>query len=327
MLPKIFSNIIIPCFIWVLISLLNFISSLYSGIDISKIDLSRLKRKKHKKVRRIIYIIRNNYLLFVGTSFFSAFLNLGLSKITFEKINLNFQEELIFIFFFIFSTEIFVRYLAELNFSKKLVLNSFFLNVTFFFTWTISSLLSWLIKEKKLSSYRETDLIRLINNLEAENVLEASEVKLVHSALNFDEKEVSSCFKPRKKIIFLSLKMNFKEVLQIYFKYHFTRYPVLSEENKLEGIFNFKLLTLKVKDLFWKQKKDYYWQTFINKKIIYLPLNTKLSKAFEILQSSRSHFAFVLDNKNKLVGIITLEDILETLVGDIKDESEISKIS
>src|SRR4051794_29222690 len=61
---------------------LNFISSLYSDIDISKIDLSRTSRKK-KKIKMIIYIIKNNYLLFVGTSILSLILNIIVSKTLF----------------------------------------------------------------------------------------------------------------------------------------------------------------------------------------------------------------------------------------------------
>ena len=61
---------------------LNFISTLYSDIDISKIDLSRVSRRK-KKVKTIIYIIKNNYFLFVGTSVLSVIFNVFISRIIF----------------------------------------------------------------------------------------------------------------------------------------------------------------------------------------------------------------------------------------------------
>ena len=88
-----------------------------------------------------------------------------------------------------------------------------------------------------------------MGNLEAENVLEAQEVRLLQAAFNFDEETVEKHFKLRKKVILLSTDMTFKEILQIYYKYHYTRYPVLSEERKLAGILNFKTLNLEMKTI------------------------------------------------------------------------------
>jgi len=87
-----------------------------------------------------------------------------------------------------------------------------------------------------------------MNNLEAENILEPQEAGLLRAAFNFDEETIERHFKPRRKVIFLSTEMNFKEIQQIYFKYHYTRYPVLSKERKLVGILNFKTLSLKMKN-------------------------------------------------------------------------------
>lgn len=105
----------------------------------------------------------------------------------------------------------------------------------------------WIIKEKKLSPYREQDLIRLMSNLEAEKILEPQEARLLRAAFNFDEETIEKHFKPRRRTIFLSTKMTFKEIQQIYHKYRYTRYPVLSEEQKLVGILNFKTLDLEMK--------------------------------------------------------------------------------
>ncbi|CAJ0641746.1 13046_t:CDS:2 [Entrophospora sp. SA101] len=177
---------------------------------------------------------------------------------------LNKYVEIFLIFLFVIITELLVRYFAEREFAKKRTL------------------------KKKLSPYREQDLIRLVGNLEAENVLEAQEVRLLRAAFNFDEETVEKHFKLRKKVILLSTDMTFKEILQIYYKYHYTRYPVLSEERKL------------------------------------VDLNTKLNTAFETCQKSCQHLAIVVDKQKKFIGIITLEDILESLVGKIEDENEVS---
>lgn len=74
--------IILALSLLIIAGFFNFISSLYSEIDISKVDLSRISRKK-KKIKKLIYIIKNNYFLFVGTSIISVIFNVFISRIIF----------------------------------------------------------------------------------------------------------------------------------------------------------------------------------------------------------------------------------------------------
>ena len=87
-----------------------------------------------------------------------------------------------------------------------------------------------------------------MSNLEAEMLLEPQEARLLKAAFNFDEITIGKHFRPLKKTIFLSAEMNFKEIQKVYFKYRYTRYPVISKERKLVGILNFKTLSLEMKD-------------------------------------------------------------------------------
>src|SRR3954467_5658558 len=80
---SIIASLIIVSFFLFFAGFLNFVSSLYSDIDISKIDLSKVSRKK-KKIKKIIYIIKNNSFLFVGTSVLSVVLNVVISRIIFS---------------------------------------------------------------------------------------------------------------------------------------------------------------------------------------------------------------------------------------------------
>ena len=232
----------------------------------------------------------------------------------------NLVYEIIIAFFLAFVLEIFIRFLADKEVVKRQVTNYLFLDPAHFITYLMRQMLKWLIKPKKSFFYKEVDLIRLMSNLEAENLLEPQEARLLKAAFNFDEEPISKYFKPRKKTILLSAEMNFKEVQNVYFKYRYTRYPVLSEAKKgsnLIGIFNFKTFGLKAKD------KNHHWLEFVNKKINYLDVDTKLSKAFEICQATGQHLAIVVSKKGQFIGIVALEDILETLVGQIKDENEV----
>jgi hypothetical protein len=128
--------IVIASFLLIIAGFFNFISSLYSDIDISKIDLSRVSRRK-KKIKRLIYIIKNNYFLFIGTSVLSVIFSVLISRIIFEKLgagvdftstNLGgYAAEILAILFLVFFTEILVRYLAEREFAKRRMFNPFLL--------------------------------------------------------------------------------------------------------------------------------------------------------------------------------------------------------
>jgi CBS domain containing-hemolysin-like protein len=306
---------------------LSFVSALYTAIDISKIDLSRINRKK-KRIKKFIFVAKNSYFLFVGVCFMSVIMQVVLSSLILDTFRKYFEwksgsafYEIIAAFFLALVLEIFVRFLADKEISRKQVTNPLFLAPAYFVTYLMKKILKWLIKPKKSFFYKEEDLIRLMGNLEAENLLEPQEARLLKAAFNFDEETAGKHFKPRKKTIFLSAEMNFKEVKDIYLKYRYTRYPVLSKVEKkgsnLIGIFSFKKFNLKAKN------SDFHWLEFVNRNINYLNVDTKLSKAFEIYQETGQHLSVIVDKKGKMIGIITLKDILEPLVGRIRDENDL----
>lgn len=305
---------------------LNLLSSLYSNVDISRLDLSRNSRQK-SKTKKIIYVIQNSYLLFISVSVLCAVLNLVTSRIVFNDIGLsnfinNSQSwvgwlvEFLVIFFLVFFTEILVYYLAERPLAKRWVLNSFLLNCAYYLiAWGIHPWSKNLIKGKKLSSYREKDLIQLVSNLEAEKTLEPQEARLLKAAFNFDEGIVGQHFRPRKKAILLSTKMTANEVWQVYYKYQYTRYPVVSEEKKIVGILNFKNLILSQA----KREKN-SWLSLIKKEVNYFQPQTKLNMALEACQRTGQKLALVANQQQKFIGIISRENILESLVGEMEEK-------
>src|SRR3954454_4338773 len=124
-----FAYVVLASLLLFMAGFFNFISSLYSDIDISKINLSRVSRKR-KKIKKLVYIIKNNYFLFVGTSVLSVIFNVFISRIIFEKIGagenfisknplVSLIAEILAILFLVFLSEILVRYFAEKEFAKR----------------------------------------------------------------------------------------------------------------------------------------------------------------------------------------------------------------
>jgi len=293
---------------------LNFISVLYSSIDLSSVDLT--KKATDKSLGKLFYILRHNYLIFIVVCFLQTFLNIILSTVGLSYlkwINENISTYLaafVLALFLVFVTEILSRYLVEKKISQKLIKNSFLLGSAYFLA-KFSSLLGFLVKpKKKIFTNTEQDLIRIVNNLTTVDILEKKEARLINNALKFDEEKVETAFIPYWKSIFLSSEMNWEKVCKIYLENSFSRYPVWKKK-KLIGILNFKLL-----NIFLTDEKIEDWQQFISEEIIFLSVDTKLSVACDILKKSPHHLAIV-KKKSRTVGIITLEDILEKLIGKI----------
>jgi len=302
---------------------LNYISSLYSEADLFKLDLN--KEKKKKKFKKLIFILKNNQLLFILISFIQVMLNMVITVIFIEKIDEKIFLKINKLFFFlivgIFTalfTEIFSRYLANKLFSKQLVKNKLLIN----FTYSLIRIPFWMLgkiikPKKKLFANSEIDVIRFINNLESEKLLEKKEASLVKAAFNFDELQVRSIFIPWKKVVTINENMNYEDIQKIYSQTLFNQYPVFNKKNKLVGIFDWKVFN-------WNliNKKNIDWKNQIEKDIIFVSPNEKVDKLFEKLQSKYCKLAIVRKNKNSenLLGLITLQDIIESLVGKIKNK-------
>lgn len=196
----VFLPIIIFIFLLLASFFLNYISSLYSEADLFKIDLTRERKKQ--KFKKLIFVLKNGQLLFATISFIQVFFNMVMSYMFVEKIderllpgiNKIFFVLIISLFIALF-TEIFSRYLGTKQFSKKLIRNNFFIDFAYLLVRIPFFFLRRVVRpRKKLFVNSELDVIRFINNLAAENILEKQEARLVQSAFNFDELRVNSVF-------------------------------------------------------------------------------------------------------------------------------------
>jgi CBS domain containing-hemolysin-like protein len=188
----------------------NYISALYSDVDLFKIDLAQQPKKKKKK---IVFVAKNSYLLFVVICFLQVIASFFFSdavisifddlEILSRRLLLLFLTALVVAFL----TEILVRYIATKT--KHLMFNEFLLGIAYAITRFFYPFLRKVIKpKKKIFTNSEKDIIRFMENLATENVLEANEAQLVKAAFNFDDLPVSMVFTPRKKVIFLTSTMS-----------------------------------------------------------------------------------------------------------------------
>jgi len=140
------------------------------------------------------------------------------------------------------------------------------------------------------------------------------EQKILEGIVTFGNTDTKQVMRPRIDIFALNEKMKFPEVLQEIKKNGYSRIPVFSEN--MDNV----LGVLYVKDLLpYIERKNFNWMSLIREPY-FVPENKKLDDLLLEFQDKKNHLAVVVDEYGGTSGIVTLEDIIEEIVGDISDE-------
>ena len=152
----------------------------------------------------------------------------------------------------------------------------------------------------------------------AEKVIEEHERELVHGALNFDEVVIRAVMTPRTKMFTLPSKMLLSVALVEINKQGFSRIPIHGKtQDEIIGIVHIRdVLKLLERNDNMKDLES------ISRKPIFVSQEKMLSNLFREMQGRQSHMAIVLDEFGGVEGLVTLEDLLEEIVGEIEDESD-----
>ncbi|MBQ9948943.1 MAG: HlyC/CorC family transporter [Oscillospiraceae bacterium] len=174
-----------------------------------------------------------------------------------------------------------------------------------------------LLKTKETVSFTEEELKAIIDESEDEGVLETQESNLVRSALDFDEITVDEIITPRVRIVAVELSESIESVRDKFLSEEYSRMPVY--EKTLDNIVGI----ITEKDFFKAYGKgEEFSVRSIVQETIYLPHMLKISEVLRTMQKQKCHISVVLDQHGGTLGIVTMEDILEELVGEIWDESD-----
>ena len=140
------------------------------------------------------------------------------------------------------------------------------------------------------------------------------EQKILEGIVSFGNTDTKQVMRPRIDIFALSEELKFSEVLQEIRNHGYSRIPIFSENlDKVLGV-------LYVKDLLpYIDRKNYNWLSLIREPY-FVPENKKLDDLLMEFQDKKNHLAVVVDEYGGTSGIVTLEDIIEEIVGDISDE-------
>lgn len=140
------------------------------------------------------------------------------------------------------------------------------------------------------------------------------EREMLKGIATFGEKEVSSVMQARVNVFAIPDTFEFEQLIRIIVENGFSRIPVYHDDlDEIVGI-------LYVKDLLPHiDKKEFAWQKLV-RQAVFVPENKKINDLFQDFRAGKTHIAIVVDEYGGTSGIITMEDILEEIVGDISDE-------
>ena len=151
-----------------------------------------------------------------------------------------------------------------------------------------------------------------------DKAIEKQESELVHGALNFDDIVIRSVMTPRTKMFKLRSKMMLFEALPEINKSGYSRIPVYSDNiDKIVGIVHVRDVLKKLES---NEKLILLEQ--IMRKPIFVSQEKRVSDLLKEMQGRQTHMAIVLDEFNGVEGCVTLEDLLEEIVGEIRDEKD-----
>ncbi len=160
----------------------------------------------------------------------------------------------------------------------------------------------------------EEDIKSMVNFSQEEGVLEVEDKKLIYNVFEFGDLKVKDVMIPRVDMVTLSLSSTYEEIVSLFKTERFSRIPVYKDNiDNIIGIIN-------IKDLFFIERKDEF---DINKYIrnIYSTYEHKnIRDLFNEMKKERNHMTIVRDEYGGTLGLVTIEDLIEEIVGDIEDE-------
>lgn len=172
-------------------------------------------------------------------------------------------------------------------------------------------------KQEALPSITEEELKQIVNISEEEGIIDNTEKLLVQNSLDFDEILVSEILTPRTKMVAVDVNLSIEEITTVLLDQRYSRIPVY--EDNIDNIIGI----LYERDFYSSliKEAEINIRDLIRKPILVMesmPISSVLAK----LQKNRVQMAIVLDEFGGTAGLITLEDILEELVGEIWDEHD-----
>ena len=175
----------------------------------------------------------------------------------------------------------------------------------------------WEPREGKKVTITEEEFENILDTVEDEGIIDENETELLQSALEFSDLDAGDILTPRIDVVGFEVGDSTEEILRIINETQFSRYPVYERTiDHVVGILYVKHLLHELVDEKPVNLRDLMLEP------VFIPKSMKLDEIMNQFRDSQTHMAVVADEYGGISGIVTMEDVLEQLVGEIWDEND-----
>lgn len=179
-----------------------------------------------------------------------------------------------------------------------------------------SALMSKIFRSKEQAVITEEELITIVDEAQEDGALESDEGNLIRSAIEFSDVSAGDILTPRVDVCAIPKDATVDEIAKIFIETSFSRLPVYDEDiDDIIGI-------LHEKDFFVAYHNNNKTITKHIKKPVHVSEHIKIADLLQTLKAKKCHMAVVVDEFGGTMGIVTMEDIIEELIGDVWDEHD-----
>ena len=182
---------------------------------------------------------------------------------------------------------------------------------------------SWIDKITQVFSDEPTDtksLLELLRNAEQDQVLDADALGIIEGALQVSSMQVRDIMIPRSQLVIVSAKLLPNEIIELVTKASHSRFPVTGENvDNVIGI----LLAKDLLPLILKEETGKLDIKDVVRPATFVPESKRLNVLLKEFRETRQHMAIVIDEYGSVSGAVTIEDVLEQIVGEIEDEYDV----
>ena len=325
---------------WLIVAICALFSMFFSAADMvyGMVDKDRLHREKGKREKRakaalkiaddyelsISAILLGNNIVNVAAASIVTIIAIALSNDNNQGLAETLATVILTVFIIIFCEFIPKAFAKRFNYSLALLFAypvTFFKYVFFIIVWPIAKLFKlfgrlFAKKSKEEDQIDEDVLTEMADSLEEEGILEENEAELLRSAIDLNDIEAFEIMTPRVDVYAISKDEDIEELIKDKEFFKHSRVPVYDETiDNIIGILPIKALAKKI----LAGIKDIDIKSLCYKPLI-VPRNHQILDVLKEFKEKKVHVAIVIDEYGGTEGIITMEDILEEIVGDIFDE-------
>ena len=324
---------------WLIVAICSLFSMFFSAADMvyGMVDKDRLNREKGKKEKRakIALSIANDYELSISAILFgNNIVNIFASSIvTIIGLSVSNSEvgtvvaTIIFTVFIIVFCEFIPKAFAKrFNYSLSLTFAYpviIFKYLFFILVWPIAKLFKlfgklFAKKSKEEDEIDEDVLTEMVDAIEEEGILEENEAEILRSAIDLNDIEAFEIMTPRVDVLAIDIEDDIDEIIKDKRIFKYSRIPVY--EGTIDNIIGILPINALAKKLLAGEKVDDIIKMCY--KPLVIPRNHQILDLLKEFKNTKIHIAVVIDEYGGTEGIVTMEDILEEIVGEIFDESD-----